>query len=239
MQPLALLEKTVQQDHLIARRNGDAEVGKHGFAFLAQRLDIFWPAGKLSQSAVESLTHVSVVSLAVVSYRPLICAVGWTHIRCGVYKCELQQQHLSDNLGVCPFLALDCTFVQPTEDLDLCGSSMIGSCSLLTQKKDENSNTYRLLGMSGIGLTPTFNIATENLILVLRRTRSEMLEQDAARGVHIPLGAQSRQPANETPNVPGSFTVSESQHYRQKTRYRLRQSGTMNCTRVVTIIPKI
>lgn len=57
MQPLALFEKTIQQDHLIARRDGDSHSAKNGFGFLAQRLDVFRPTGELGQSTIKTLSR--------------------------------------------------------------------------------------------------------------------------------------------------------------------------------------
>lgn len=59
MQPLALLEKTVQQDHLIARRDGDTHFAKNGLGFLAQRLDVFRPTGELGQCTIETLSRLT------------------------------------------------------------------------------------------------------------------------------------------------------------------------------------
>lgn len=55
MEPLALLQETIQQNHSIAAKDVGAHSAEDGLDFLAQRLDVLWSSGELGQCAVETL----------------------------------------------------------------------------------------------------------------------------------------------------------------------------------------
>lgn len=55
MEPLTLLQETVQQNHSITAKDIGAHAGEDEFGFLAQRLDVLWSSGELGQCTVETL----------------------------------------------------------------------------------------------------------------------------------------------------------------------------------------